>query len=73
MPTIASSCDSIAMHIGSQILDANRTEGIGRLLELVGRVRDAGLSIPSHLDVGAGSASGIATRRPLTPDRLVPP
>jgi diaminopimelate decarboxylase len=64
--------DSIAMHIGSQILDAKPyRQGLERLTELVGRVRDAGVDTLRTLDMGGGLGIRYRDETPLNPDRLV--
>jgi diaminopimelate decarboxylase len=60
--------DTIAMHIGSQILDPRPyAEGIGRLLELVTRLRAAGVATLRSLDVGGGIGIRYRDERPLSP------
>jgi diaminopimelate decarboxylase len=63
--------DTIAMHIGSQLLEpAPYVEGIGRLLELVARLREAGVTSLRHLDVGGGLGIRYRDERPLAPEAL---
>jgi len=63
--------DTIAMHIGSQLLDpAPYLEGIRRLLELVARLRDAGVTSLRHLDVGGGIGIRYRDERPMAPEQL---
>jgi diaminopimelate decarboxylase len=63
--------DTIAMHIGSQLLDPRPyVEGIGRLLELTGRLRNAGLDGIHSLDVGGGIGIRYRDERPLSPATL---
>ncbi|MBA3318974.1 MAG: diaminopimelate decarboxylase, partial [Gemmatimonadales bacterium] len=63
--------DTIAMHIGSQLLDPRPyAEGIGRLLDLVARLREAGVETVRSLDVGGGIGIRYRDERPLTPDTL---
>jgi diaminopimelate decarboxylase len=70
--------DTIAMHIGSQLLDTRPyTEGVSRLLALVARLREAGIPGIRNLDVGGGIGIRYRDERPLTPEELaraiVPP
>jgi diaminopimelate decarboxylase len=63
--------DTIAMHIGSQLLEPRPyVEGIGRLLELVARLREAGVATLRHLDVGGGIGIRYRDERPLAPEQL---
>jgi diaminopimelate decarboxylase len=63
--------DTIAMHIGSQLLDPGPyAEGIGRLLELVARLREAGVTTLRSLDVGGGIGIRYRDERPLSPAAL---
>jgi diaminopimelate decarboxylase len=63
--------DTIAMHIGSQLLDpAPYLEGIRRLLELVARLRDLGVTSLRHLDVGGGIGIRYRDERPMAPEQL---
>jgi diaminopimelate decarboxylase len=60
--------DTIAMHIGSQLLDSRPyAEGIARLLELVSRLRSVGVDTIRSLDVGGGIGIRYRDERPLTP------
>jgi diaminopimelate decarboxylase len=60
--------DTIAMHIGSQILDPKPyAEGIERLLDLVARLRQAGIATLQTLDVGGGLGIRYRDERPLSP------
>ncbi|TFG49613.1 MAG: diaminopimelate decarboxylase, partial [Gemmatimonadales bacterium] len=64
--------DSIAMHIGSQILDPDPyREGLGRLVALVARIREAGIDTLRHLDIGGGLGIRYRDETPLDPARLV--
>jgi diaminopimelate decarboxylase len=70
--------DTIAMHIGSQLLDpAPYAEGVRRLLELVAELRQAGVDTLRTLDVGGGLGIRYRDERPLDPAALaaaiVPP
>jgi diaminopimelate decarboxylase len=63
--------DTIAMHIGSQLLEPRPyVEGIGRLLELVARLRQAGVATLRHLDVGGGIGIRYRDERPMPPEQL---
>ncbi|HWB43172.1 MAG TPA: diaminopimelate decarboxylase [Gemmatimonadales bacterium] len=63
--------DTIAMHIGSQLLDARPyAEGMARLLELVALLRDAGVDTLRSLDVGGGIGIRYRDERPLDPAAL---
>jgi diaminopimelate decarboxylase len=47
--------DTVAMHIGSQLLDvAPYREGVARLLDLIGTLRAAGVATIRTLDIGGG-------------------
>jgi diaminopimelate decarboxylase len=60
--------DTIAMHIGSQLLDpAPYAEGVGRLLELVERLSSAGVSGIRSLDIGGGLGIRYRDETPLQP------
>jgi len=70
--------DTIAMHVGSQLLNTGPyTEGVGRLLALVARLREAGITGLRNLDVGGGIGIRYRDEQPLTPVELaraiVPP
>jgi diaminopimelate decarboxylase len=63
--------DTIAMHIGSQLLEPEPyVEGVGRLLELVARLREAGATTLRHLDVGGGIGIRYRDERPMPPEQL---
>jgi diaminopimelate decarboxylase len=63
--------DTIAMHIGSQLLDPRPyAEGIMRLLDLVDRLREAGVATLRSLDVGGGIGIRYRDERPLSPAAL---
>lgn len=63
--------DSIAMHIGSQILDpAPYREGLGRLAGLVARLREAGVTTLRNIDIGGGLGIRYRDEVPLAPERL---
>jgi diaminopimelate decarboxylase len=64
--------DTVAMHIGSQILDPGPyREGVERLLELVAACRDAGISSISSLDIGGGLGIRYREETPLEPAVLL--
>jgi diaminopimelate decarboxylase len=70
--------DTIAMHVGSQLLDARPyREGLARLLELVAALRKAGIDTLRALDIGGGVGIRYRDEETLTPDALaellVPP
>ncbi|HEX2217851.1 MAG TPA: diaminopimelate decarboxylase [Gemmatimonadales bacterium] len=70
--------DTVAMHIGSQLLDpAPYAEGVRRLLELVAELRQSGVDTLRTLDVGGGLGIRYRDERPLDPAALaaaiVPP
>jgi diaminopimelate decarboxylase len=63
--------DTIAMHIGSQLLDARPyAEGVGRLLEVVDRLRGAGVGGITTLDIGGGLGIRYRDESPLAPETL---
>jgi len=63
--------DTIAMHIGSQLLDSwPYAEGLVRLLDLVDRLREVGVTGIHTLDVGGGLGIRYRDERPLTPGML---
>ena len=63
--------DTIAMHIGSQLLDPRPyAEGLNKLLELIGRLREAGVDTLRSLDVGGGIGIRYRDERPLSPAAL---
>ena len=63
--------DTIAMHIGSQLLDARPyAEGVSRLLEVVERLRGAGVGGITTLDIGGGLGIRYRDEAPLTPEAL---
>ena len=64
--------DTLAMHIGSQILDARPyREGVARLLELVGACRAAGITSIGSLDIGGGLGIRYRDEAPLEPAALL--
>ncbi|HEU5049548.1 MAG TPA: diaminopimelate decarboxylase [Gemmatimonadales bacterium] len=63
--------ESIAMHIGSQILDpAPYRQGLGRLAGLVADLRAAGITSLRNLDIGGGLGIRYRDEMPLAPERL---
>jgi diaminopimelate decarboxylase len=63
--------DTIAMHVGSQLLDARPyAEGIGRLLELASGLRGAGIDTLRAIDVGGGIGIRYRDEDPLSPATL---
>jgi diaminopimelate decarboxylase len=63
--------DTIAMHIGSQLLDAAPyVEGVTRLLDLVGRLKTAGVGSIRALDIGGGLGIRYRHETPLAPSAL---
>jgi diaminopimelate decarboxylase len=63
--------DTIAMHIGSQLLDvAPYREGIARLLELVGSLRRIGVDTIRAIDIGGGLGIRYREETPLAPAAL---
>jgi diaminopimelate decarboxylase len=64
--------DTLAMHIGSQILDAQPyQEGVARLVELVGACRAAGITTIASLDIGGGLGIRYRDESPLEPAALL--
>ncbi len=63
--------DTVAMHIGSQLLDpAPYAEGVRRLLQLVAQLREAGVDTLTTLDIGGGLGIRYRDERPLAPAAL---
>ncbi|MGE3525562.1 MAG: diaminopimelate decarboxylase, partial [Gemmatimonadales bacterium] len=63
--------DTIAMHLGSQLLDPGPyVEGLGRLLALIERIRAAGIDTLRHLDIGGGLGIRYRDETPLNPARV---
>ncbi len=63
--------ESIAMHIGSQILDPSPyREGLEKLAGLVGRIREAGIDTLVNLDIGGGLGIRYKDETPLEPGAL---
>jgi diaminopimelate decarboxylase len=64
--------DTLAMHIGSQILDARPyAEGVGRLLELVQACAGAGIHSITSVDIGGGLGIRYRDETPLEPRTLL--
>ncbi|MES2305976.1 MAG: diaminopimelate decarboxylase [Gemmatimonadota bacterium] len=64
---------AVAMHLGSQLLDAAPYEaGLDRLLQLLDRVRAAGHA-PEVLDIGGGLGIRYHDERPLSPAEWLAP
>jgi len=64
--------DTIAMHLGSQLLETRPyREGVDRLLELVGSLHTAGLGPIRTLDIGGGLGIRYRDEEPLAPADLV--
>lgn len=64
--------ESLAMHIGSQILDpAPYREGLARLVDLIRRIRAAGVDTLTTLDIGGGLGIRYRDETPLEPARFV--
>lgn len=63
--------DTIAMHLGSQLLDPSPyREGVEKLLGLIGRMRTAGIDTIRSMDIGGGLGIRYQNESPLDP-RLV--
>jgi diaminopimelate decarboxylase len=63
--------DTIAMHIGSQILDPlPYRQGVERLIDLVNRVRGLGIDTLRNLDIGGGLGIRYRDETPLDPARV---
>ena len=64
--------DTLAMHLGSQLLDPRPyREGVERLLELVAALRVAGVASLEALDIGGGLGIRYRDEEPLTPVALM--
>ncbi|MGH7631937.1 MAG: diaminopimelate decarboxylase [Gemmatimonadales bacterium] len=64
--------DTLAMHIGSQILDPRPyREGVARLLELVRACGEAGITTIASLDIGGGLGIRYRDETPLEPAALL--
>jgi diaminopimelate decarboxylase len=63
--------ESVAMHIGSQILDPTPyRQGLGRLAGLVESLRTDGIDSLRYLDLGGGLGIRYRDETPLAPERL---
>lgn len=63
--------DSLAMHIGSQILDTSPyAQGVTKLTGLVQRIRAAGIDTLRNLDIGGGLGIRYKDEVPLDPVRF---
>jgi diaminopimelate decarboxylase len=63
--------DTIAMHIGSQILDPSPYgEGVAKLAGLVRELRAAGIDTLRNLDIGGGLGIRYKDETPLDPERF---
>jgi diaminopimelate decarboxylase len=64
--------DTLAMHIGSQLLDPRPyREGVERLLELAAALRAAGVTTLEALDIGGGLGIRYRDEAPLAPAALM--
>jgi diaminopimelate decarboxylase len=64
--------DTLAMHIGSQLLDPRPyREGVERLLELAAALRAAGVTTLQALDIGGGLGIRYRDEEPLAPAALM--
>jgi diaminopimelate decarboxylase len=62
---------TIAMHLGSQLVDTEPfLEGISRLVELIERLRRAGVSTLRVIDIGGGLGIRYAEERSIDPDEF---
>jgi diaminopimelate decarboxylase len=62
---------TLAMHLGSQLVDMEPfLEGIRRLIELVDRLRRAGVTTLQVIDVGGGLGIRYAEERSIDPDEF---
>ena len=60
--------DTVAMHLGSQLLDAGPyREGVEKLLGLIGRMRAAGIDTIRSMDIGGGLGIRYQNESPLDP------
>lgn len=63
--------DTIAMHLGSQLLDpAPYGEGVVKLLGLVARIRESGIDTLRSMDIGGGLGIRYQNESPLDPRRV---
>jgi diaminopimelate decarboxylase len=62
---------TLAMHLGSQLIDTEPfIEGISRLVELIERLRRAGVSSLQVIDIGGGLGIRYAEERSIDPDEF---
>jgi diaminopimelate decarboxylase len=62
---------TLAMHLGSQLVDTEPfLEGISRLIELIERLRRAGVSTLRVIDIGGGLGIRYAEERSIDPDEF---
>jgi diaminopimelate decarboxylase len=62
---------TLAMHLGSQLIDTEPfLEGTSRLVELIDRLRWAGVSTLRVIDIGGGLGIRYAEERSMDPDEL---
>jgi diaminopimelate decarboxylase len=60
---------TLAMHLGSQLVELDPfRQGIGRLIDLVGQLRRAGVATLQVLDIGGGLGIRYSDERSLDPD-----
>jgi diaminopimelate decarboxylase len=63
--------DTIAMHLGSQLLDPGPyREGVEKLLRLIGQMRSAGIDTLKSMDIGGGLGIRYQNESPLDPRRV---
>jgi diaminopimelate decarboxylase len=63
--------DTIAMHLGSQLLDpAPYREGVEKLLRLIAQMRSAGIDTLKSMDIGGGLGIRYQNESPLDPRRV---
>jgi diaminopimelate decarboxylase len=63
--------DTIAMHLGSQLLDPGPyREGVEKLLGLIGRMRTAGIDTIRSMDIGGGLGIRYQNESPLDPRQV---
>jgi diaminopimelate decarboxylase len=63
--------ETVAMHLGSQLLDAGPyREGVEKLLGLIARMRAAGIDTIKSMDIGGGLGIRYRNESPLDPRRV---
>jgi diaminopimelate decarboxylase len=63
--------DTVAMHLGSQLLDpAPYREGVEKLLGLIGKMRAAGIDTIRSMDIGGGLGIRYQNESPLDPRKV---